>query len=125
MENRKLEILKTILNNAGEIQHELNVFNSIESCEGDFYGNFYRITRNEINKVIIICYYYDDYFDIYKSVELSHSTSMFILKGRNLKSGLSSPMARYHAWNYINKHGQKEATQEVRTYVRRHKKGER
>lgn len=121
MENRKLEILKTILNNAGEIQHELNVFNSIEPCESDFYGNYYRIVRDEKNRVIIICYFYDSYFDVYRGVELSHSTSMFILKDRSLKGGLSTPMARYHAWNYINKHEPKEK----RIYVRRHKKGER
>lgn len=124
MKNKKLEILKKALNNAGEIQNAMNVISSLANNEDDFYGNYSRIGRDENNKVIIICYFYDSYFDVYRGVELPHSTSMFILKSRSLKGGLSTPMARYHAWNYINKHGQK-ATQEVRTYVRRHKKGER
>ena len=117
MENRNLEVLKKVLKNAGEIQNAMNVINN-----DDFYGNYSRIGRDENNKVIIICYFYDSYFNVYRGVELSHSTSMFILKGRSLKGGLSSPMARYHAWNYINKHEPK--TTQKRTYVRRHKKGE-
>ena len=120
----KLEVLKKALNNAGEIQNAMNLINSLAFSEDDFYGNYSRIGRDKNNKVIIICSFYDSYFDVYRDVELPHSTSLFILKGRNLKGGLSTPMARYHAWNYINKHGQK-AVQEVRTYVRRHKKGER
>lgn len=121
---QKLEVLKKALNNAGEIENAMNVINSLAFNEDDFYGNYSRIGRDKNNKVIIICSFYDSYFDVYRDVELPHSTSLFILKGRNLKGGLSTPMARYHAWNYINKHGQK-AVQEVRTYVRRHKKGER
>ena len=121
---QKLEILKKELNNAGEIENAMNVINSLAFNEDNFYGNYSRIGRDKNNKVIIICSFYDSYFDVYRDVELPHSTSLFILKGRNLKGGLSTPMARYHAWNYINKHGQK-AVQEVRTYVRRHKKGER
>lgn len=121
---QKLEILKKALNNAGEIENAMNVINSLAFNEDNFYGNYSRIGRDKNNKVIIICSFYDSYFDVYRDVELPHSTSLFILKGRNLKGGLSTPMARYHAWNYINKHGQK-AVQEVRTYVRRHKKGER
>ena len=117
---QKLEILKKALNNAGEIENAMNVINSLAFNEDNFYGNYSRIGRDKNNKVIIICSFYDSYFDVYRDVELPHSTSLFILKGRNL----STPMARYHAWNYINKHGQK-AVQEVRTYVRRHKKGER
>ena len=122
---QKLEVLKKALNNAGEIENAMNVINSLAFNEDNFYGNYSRIGRDKNNKVIIICSFYDSYFDVYRDVELPHSTSLFILKGRNLNGGLSTPMARYHAWNYINKHGQKEATQEVRTYVRRHKKGER
>lgn len=121
---QKLEVLKKALNNAGEIQNAMNVINSLAFNEDNFYGNYSRIGRDKNNKVIIICSFYDSYFDVYRDVELPHSTSLFILKGRNLKGGLSTPMGRYHAWNYINKHGQK-AVQEVRTYVRRHKKGER
>lgn len=121
---QKLEVLKKALNNVGEIENAMNVINSLADSEDGFYGNYSRIGRDENNKVIIICSFYDSHFDVYRDVELPHSTSMFILKGRNLKGGLSTPMARYHAWNYINKHGQK-AVQEVRTYVRRHKKGER
>jgi len=121
---QKLEVLKKALNNAGEIENAMNVINSLAFNEDNFYGNYSRIERDKNNKVIIICSFYDSYFDVYRDVELPHSTSLFILKGRNLKGGLSTPMARYHAWNYINKHGQK-AVQEVRTYVRRHKKGER
>lgn len=121
---QKLEVLKKALNNAGEIENAMNVINSLANNEDGFYGNYSRIGRDENNKVIIICSFYDSHFDVYRDVELPHSTSMFILKGRNLKGGLSTPMSRYHAWNYINKHGQK-AVQEVRTYVRRHKKGER
>lgn len=121
---QKLEVLKKALNNAGEIENAMNVINSLAFNEDNFYGNYSRIGRDKNNKVIIICSFYDSYFDVYRDVELPHSTSLFILKGRNLKGGLSTPMARYHAWNYINKHGQK-AVQEVRTYVRRHKKGER
>lgn len=123
MEN-KLEILKKALNNAGEIQNAVNIINSLANNEDDFYGNYSRIERDKNNKVIIICSFYDSYFDVYRDVELPHSTSMFILKGRSLNGGLSTPMGRYHAWNYISKHGQK-STQEVRTYVRRHKRGER
>lgn len=123
MESKKLEVLKSVLSNVGEIQNAMNIINSLANNEDGFYGNYSRIGRDKNNKVIIICYYYDDYFDIYRSVELSHSTSMFILKGRSLKSGLSSPMARYHAWNYINKHEPK-TTPKKRIYVRRHKKGE-
>lgn len=121
---QKLEVLKKALNNAGEIENAMNAINSLAFNEDNFYGNYSRIGRDKNNKVIIICSFYDSYFDVYRDVELPHSTSLFILKGRNLKGGLSTPMARYHAWNYINKHGQK-AVQEVRTYVRRHKKGER
>lgn len=124
MEKKKLEILKKALNNASEIQNAMNVINSLANNEDDFYGNYSRIGRDENNKVIIICYFYDSYFDVYRGVELSHSTSIFILKGRSLKGGLSSPMARYHAWNYINKHEPK-TTPKKRTYVRRHKRGER
>jgi len=122
---QKLEVLKKALNNAGEIENAMNVINSLAFNEDNFYGNYSCIGRDKNNKVIIICSFYDSYFDVYRDVELPHSTSLFILKGRNLKGGLSTPMGRYHAWNYINKHGQKEATQEVRTYVRRHKKGKR
>lgn len=100
----KLEVLKKALNNAGEIQNAMNVISSLADSEDDFYGNYSRIGRDKNNKVIIICSFYDSYFDVYRDVELPHSTSLFILKGRNLKSGLSSPMARYYAWNYINKH---------------------
>lgn len=121
---QKLEVLKKALNNAGEIENAMNVINSLAFNEDNFYGNYSRIGRDKNNKVIIICSFYDSYFDVYRDVELPHSTSLFILKGRSLRGGLSTPMARYHAWNYINKHGQK-AVQEVRTYVRRHKKGER
>lgn len=122
---QKLEVLKKALNNAGEIENVMNVINSLAFNEDNFYRNYSCIGRDKNNKVIIICSFYDSYFDVYRDVELPHSTSLFILKGRNLKGGLSTPMGRYHAWNYINKHGQKEATQEVRTYVRRHKKGKR
>lgn len=122
---QKLEVLKKALNNAGEIENAMNVINSLAFNEDNFYGNYSCIGRDKNNKVIIICSFYDSYFDVYRDVELPHSTSLFILKGRNLKGGLSTPMGRYRAWNYINKHGQKEATQEVRTYVRRHKKGKR
>lgn len=122
---QKLEVLKKALNNAGEIENAMNVINSLAFNEDNFYGNYSRIGRDKNNKVIIICSFYDSYFDVYRDVELPHSTSLFILKGRNLKGGLSTPMGRYHAWNYINKHGQKEATQERRSYVRRHKKEER
>lgn len=104
---QKLEILKKALNNAGEIENAMNVINSLAFNEDNFYGNYSRIGRDKNNKVIIICSFYDSYFDVYRDVELPHSTSLFILKGRNLKGGLSTPMARYHAWNYINKHGQK------------------
>lgn len=121
---QKLEVLKKALNNAGEIQNAMNVINSLADREDDFYGNYSRIGRDKSNKVIIICSFYDSYFDVYRDVELPHSTSLFILKGRSLKGGLSTLMGRYHAWNYINKHGQK-SMQERRTYVRRHKKGER
>lgn len=124
MMEKKVEVLKKALNNAGEIQNAMNVINSLADSEDDFYGNYSRIGRDKNNKVIIICSFYDSYFDVYRDVELPHSTSLFILKGRSLKGGLSTPMGRYHAWNYINKHGQK-SMQERRTYVRRHKKGER
>ena len=122
---KKVEVLKKALNNAGEIQNAMNVINSLANNEDGFYGNYSRIGRDKNNKVIIICSFYDSYFDVYRDVELPHSTSLFILKGRNLKGGLSTPMGRYHAWNYINKHGQTEATQEVRTYGIRHKIGDR
>lgn len=121
---QKLEVLKKALNNAGEIENAINVINSLADSEDDFYGNYSRIGRDKNNKVIIICSFYDSYFDVYRDVELPHSTSLFILKSRSLKGGLSTPMGRYHAWNYINKHRQK-SMQERRTYVRRHKKGER
>ena len=114
MENRKLEILKKVLENASEIQNDMNVFNSCHEWWIEPWGK----------KICIVCRYhdYDNEMDI--DTALSYVSSMFILKGRNLKSGLSSPMARYHAWNYINKHEPK-TTPKKRTYVRRHKKGER
>lgn len=91
---KNYEIMRKILKNAGEIQYDMNIFNS---CE-DYY-----ISRED-GKVYIMCTFYNDFLEKYEYVPLAYSSSMFILKGRNLKSGLSSPMARYHAWNYINKH---------------------
>lgn len=91
MTKKNLEVLKKALNNAGEIQNAVNVISSLADSEDDFYGNYSRIGRDKNNKVIIICSFYDSYFDVYRDVELPHSTSLFILKRQKPKGWIIYP----------------------------------
>lgn len=98
VDKEELKILEKIFWATGSITNAVNLLNLLESKKGDYS----RIDRDKNNKVIIICHSYK-----YGDVELSHSVSMFILKGRNkcgnLKDEPSSPATRYHNYYHMKK----------------------
>lgn len=94
VDKEELKILEKIFWATGSITNAVNLLNLLESKKGDYS----RIGRDENNKVIIICH-----LDEYGDVELSHSVSMYILKGRSLKDETSNPRVRYHNYYHMKK----------------------
>ncbi len=93
---------KQILTNAGEIQHWLDIFNSSKYNEILFVESHCENDRR--NGQTFIPPHYEMYvwnegqaYYMY----MPEKVARFIVKGRNLKSGVSSPMARYYGWKSL------------------------
>ncbi len=86
---KRLSIKEMILHNAGEIQHYTNI---LETCFEE--GQVYVFDR------IIFAYDSNDNEWIFP-----YKISSFILKERELKSGIKTPMARYLAWKRLKNSG--------------------
>lgn len=95
-----LENKKKMLWNAGEIQNLKNYLSDE--------NNTYFI--NENREIVV-----ELYNDLGKCMEVTFDkkVSSFILKKRTLRSGLKSPMARWLAWQTINKIEDKEADKDI------------
>lgn len=94
VDKEELKILQIIFCSTAKIINAITLFDIVESDK----KGYNRIGRDKNNKVIIICH-----LDKYGDVELSHSTSMYILKGRSLKDGTSNPRVRYHNYYHMKK----------------------
>ncbi|WP_279006642.1 hypothetical protein [Thomasclavelia cocleata] len=85
---------REMLNNASQIQRALNILNS----------NKDHAIRIEDNKFII--YSDKDLFDgeyyFWRTDEFPRWVGEFVLKGRKLRSGLATPMARYYGYRVLD-----------------------
>ena len=89
----KREVMFNMLINAGSIQYMQNIIDNSDRVEF------------EIDKNGLLTVYWGDDGMIQFFEKLDKQESRFFLKGRKLRSGLGTPMARYYAWKFLNKTG--------------------
>lgn len=86
---------KYMLENAGRIQYLENLITSYDGS-WDFQLDYYP----EENEYYLLYANDDGRWTLHQLEEWEFK---FLLKGRKLRSGLSTPMARYYGWKAINK----------------------
>lgn len=85
---------REMLNNAGEIQRALNILNSNKDCKIIIDDNKFIIYSD------VDIFEGEKYF--WRSDEFPRWVGEFILKGRKLRSGLATPMARYYGYRVLD-----------------------
>lgn len=96
----KNEIFKKMLENAGRIQHIKNILQTCVEWDGEYelvsdkriygtFGFFYRIPEENNGE--------------WQLLELDDWEFKFLIKNREFKSGLATPMARRSAWRALER----------------------
>lgn len=93
---KNIKIKKIMLENASKIHHYQNIVESSFEYELYMLDNCYYLETWEDNEN-------NRYQPQHYIFNIDKKIFMFLVKGRKLRSGLSSPMARYYGYKSINK----------------------